>query len=235
MSPPNTLYYGDNLTIMREKMGKLGMVDLIYLDPPFKSDLGYNLLYHKYIDRPLPEQAEAFKDTWQLDAAKLSLAKSMPVFMRQYEVPDYFVEFWRMWMNALVDTNPELLAYLTYMVQRIVVMKGILKPTGSIYLHCDPNASHYIKIMMDAVFGHNNFRNEIIWKRTGSHGGSKRWGPIHDTILFYTRSDKYTWNRVFQRYDPEYLKQFYRFKDERGSYRLVTLTGAGPRTGDSGK
>ncbi len=220
---------------MQEKMGKLGMVDLIYLDPPFKSDTGYNLLYHKYTERPVPEQAEAFKDTWELDATKLNLAKSMPVFMRQYDVPDYFVEFWRMWMNALVDTNPHLLAYLTYMVQRIVVMKGILKPTGSLYLHCDPTASHYIKIMLDAIFGHNNFRNEIIWKRTGSHGGSKRWGPIHDTIFFYTKSDKYTWNKVFQEYDPEYLKQFYRFNDERGQYRLVTLTGAGTRTGDSGK
>jgi DNA modification methylase len=235
VKPPCTLYYGDNLTIMQEKMGKLGMVDLIYLDPPFKSDTGYNLLYHKYTERPVPEQAEAFKDTWELDATKLNLAKSMPVFMRQYDVPDYFVEFWRMWMNALVDTNPHLLAYLTYMVQRIVVMKGILKPTGSLYLHCDPTASHYIKIMLDAIFGHNNFRNEIIWKRTGSHGGSKRWGPIHDTIFFYTKSDKYTWNKVFQEYDPEYLKQFYRFNDERGQYRLVTLTGAGTRTGDSGK
>jgi DNA modification methylase len=235
MKTPNTLYYGDNLTIMREKMDKLGKVDLIYLDPPFKSDAGYNLLYHKYTERPVPEQAEAFKDTWELDAAKLELARTMPVFMKQYDVPNYFVEFWRLWMNGLIDANPQLLAYLTYMVQRIVVMKGILKPTGSIYLHCDPTASHYIKIMMDAIFGHNNFRNEIIWKRTGSHGGSRRWGPIHDTIFFYTKTDKYTWNKVFQKYDPEYLKQFYRFSDERGQYRLVTLTGAGTRTGDSGK
>lgn len=233
--PPNTLYYGDNLTIMQEKMGKLGMVDLIYLDPPFKSDMGYNLLYHKYTERPVPEQAEAFKDTWELDAAKRDLAKSMPVFMKQHDIPAYFIEFWRLWMTGLAEANPELLAYLTYMVQRIVIMKGILKPTGSIYLHCDPTASHYIKIMMDAIFGHNNFRNEIVWKRTGSHGGSKRWGPIHDTILFYTKTDKYTWNRTFQKYDPDYIRDFYRTKDERGSYHAVSLTGAGVRTGDSGK
>ena len=235
MSPPNILYYGDNLTIMQEKMGRLGMVDLIYLDPPFKSDAGYNLLYSKYTNKPVPESAEAFEDTWKLDAIKLDIAKSMPVFMRQHDVPDYFVEFWHMWMMALKEANPQLLAYLTYMVQRIVLMKGILKPSGSIYLHCDPAASHYIKIMMDAIFGHNNFRNEIIWKRTGSHGGSRRWGPIHDTIFFYTRSDKYTWNRIFQKYDPEYIKESYKLRDERGFYQLVSLTGAGVRSGDSGK
>lgn len=89
--------------------------------------------------------------------------------------------------------------------------------------------------MMDGIFGHANFRNEIIWKRTGSHGGSKRWGPVHDTILFYTASDNYTWNRVFQEYDPQYMEDFYRFSDDHGRYRLVTLTGAGTRTGDSGK
>ncbi|MGH6889148.1 MAG: site-specific DNA-methyltransferase [Rhizomicrobium sp.] len=231
----NTLYYGDNLTIMQEKMGRLGMVDLIYLDPPFKSDAGYNLLYHKYTERPVPEQAEAFKDTWELDAAKRELAKSMPVFMRAHKIPPYFIEFWRLWMHGLADANPQLLAYLTYMVQRLILLQGILKPTGSIYLHCDPTASHYIKVMMDAIFGHNNFRNEIVWKRTGSHGGSKRWGPIHDVIFFYTMSDKYTWNRTFQKYDPEYMRDYYREKDERGAFQLVSLTGAGVRTGESGK
>jgi len=89
--------------------------------------------------------------------------------------------------------------------------------------------------MMDAIFGHENFRNEIIWKRTGSHGGSKRWGPVHDVILFYTKSNNYTWNKVHQEYDKSYLDDFYRYKDARGRYRLVTLTGAGIRTGDSGK
>lgn len=114
-------------------------------------------------------------------------------------------------------------------------MKSILRPTGSIYLHCDPTASHYIKVMMDGIFGHVNFQNEIIWKRTGSHGGSKRWGPVHDVILFYSVSDEFTWNRVFQSYDDDYLDKFYRLQDERGTYQLVSLTGAGVRTGDLGK
>ena len=159
----------------------------------------------------------------------------MPVLMREAGIDDKAAEFWRLWMNALRHTQPRLLAYLSYMVERLLAMKGILKPTGSVYLHCDPTASHYIKAMMDAIFGHTNFRNEIIWKRTGSHGGARRWGPIHDVILFYTKSDNYKWNKVFQEYEPEYIKNYYRFEDARGKFRLVTLTGAGIRTGHSGK
>lgn len=229
----NRLYYGDNLGIMQQLPAQ--SVDLIYLDPPFNSKQNYNLMYKTLTGRPVPEQAEAFCDTWEMDAQKQHLAETMPVLLQQHGVEDYYVEFWRLWIKALQKTQPHLLAYLIYMVQRLLYMKSLLKPSGSIYLHCDPEASHYIKIMMDGLFGHTNFRNEIVWKRTGSHGGSKRWGPVHDTILFYTKGDKYTWNRVFQEYDPAYLDKFYRFNDDRGRYRLVTLTGAGIRTGDSGK
>ena len=229
----NKLWYGDNLTIM-QGMGKHA-VDLIYLDPPFNSKQNYNLMYKTMTGKPVPEQAEAFCDTWEMDAQKEAIARSMPVLMREHGVDDYYVDFWRLWMQALRHSQPHLLAYLIYMVQRLLYMKSILRPTGSIYLHCDPTASHYIKVMMDGIFGHKNFRNEIVWKRTGSHGGSRRWGPVHDTILFYTASDSYTWNRVFQEYDAKYLDSFYRFHDDRGRYRLVTLTGAGIRTGDSGK
>lgn len=230
----NRLWYGDNLTIMQEHMGKHS-VDLIYLDPPFNSKQNYNLLYKTMTGKPVPEQVEAFCDTWEMDPQKEAIARSMPVLMREHGVDDYYVDFWRLWMQALRKSQPHLLAYLIFMVQRLLYMKSLLRPTGSIYLHCDPTASHYIKVMMDGIFGHANFRNEIVWKRTGSHGGSKRWGPVHDTLLFYTASDRYTWNRVFQSYDQKYLDDFYRFNDERGRYRLVTLTGAGVRTGDSGK
>src|SRR5580658_1119411 len=199
----NHLYYGDNLTRMQQMPS--GSVDLIYLDPPFNSKQNYNLMYKTMTGKPVPEQAEAFCDTWEMDAQKEAMARSMPVLMREFGVEDYYVEFWRLWMQALRNTQPHLLAYLIYMVQRLLHMKVILRPTGSIYLHCDPTAVHYIKVMMDGIFGHGNFRNEIIWKRTGSHGGSKRWGPVHDNILFYTASDTYTWNRVFQDYDKQYL------------------------------
>jgi DNA modification methylase len=230
----NTLFYGDNINIMQEKIGK-DAVDLIYLDPPFKSEENYNLLYKKLTGKPVPEQVVAFTDTWVLDDAKEQVARTMPVLMREHGVADYYVEFWRLWMNALRQTNKELLAYLIYMVERLLYMKSILRPEGSIYLHCDPTASHYIKVMMDAIFGHENFRNEIIWKRTGSHGGSKRWGPVHDTLLFYTKSDKYTWNRLTQPYDPSYIDQKYRHRDTRGLFQDVSLTGAGIRRGDSGR
>jgi DNA modification methylase len=229
----NKLWYGDNLTIM-QGMGKHA-VDLIYLDPPFNSKQNYNLMYKTMTGKPVPEQAEAFCDTWEMDAQKEAIAQTMPVLMREHGVDDYYVDFWRLWMQALRHSQPHLLAYLIYMVQRLLYMKSILRPTGSIYLHCDPTASHYIKVMMDGIFGHKNFRNEIVWKRTGAHGRAKRWGPIHDTILFYTASDTYTWNRVLEEYDSEYLAKFYRNEDEHGKYQPISLTGPGIRTGSSGQ
>jgi len=228
----NRLWYGDNLTIM-QGMEKYS-VDLIYLDPPFKSDANYNLLYKTMTGKPLPEQVEAFCDTWEMDAQKEAIARSMPVLMREHGVDDYYVDFWRLWMQALRKTQPHLLAYLIFMVQRMLHMKSILRPTGSIYLHCDPTASHYIKVMMDGIFGHDNFRNEIIWQRTGAHGRAKKWGPIHDTILFYSASKNYTWNLVYEKYDQSYIDDFYRFNDAHGQYRLVTLDGPGIRGGFSG-
>lgn len=185
----NRLYYGDNLSIM-ERMAKHS-VDLIYLDPPFKSQQNYNLIYKTMTGKPVPEQAEAFCDTWEMDAEKEQIARSMPEMMRVYGVEDYYVQFWNLWMRALRHTQPHLLAYLIYMVQRLLHMKVILKPTGSIYLHCDPTASHYIKVMMDGIFGHSGFQNEIIWKRTNSRSTTGRWPRVHDVILFYTNSGSF--------------------------------------------
>ncbi len=230
----NTLFYGDNLTIMQEKMGSKS-VDLIYLDPPFNSKQNYNLLYRTMTGKPVPEQVEAFCDTWAMDADKERIARTMPVLMREHGVDDYYVDFWRLWMNALRNTNRPLLAYLIFMVQRLLYMKTLLRPTGSIYLHCDPTASHYIKIMMDGIFQHTNFRNEIIWKRTGAHGSARRWGPVHDVILHYTMSDSYTWNKVYQPYEAGYIESKYRHKDARGVFQDVSLTGPGMSKGDSGQ
>ena len=229
----NQLWYGDNLTIMQGM--KKHSVDLIYLDPPFNSKQNYNLLYTTMTGKPVPEQVEAFCDTWEMDAQKEAIARTMPVLMRDHGIDDYYVDFWRLWMNALRTTQPHLLAYLIFMVQRLLHMKSILRPTGSIYLHCDPTASHYIKVMMDGIFGHDNFRNEIIWQRTNAHGRAKKWGPIHDVILFYSAGDKYTWNRTFQKYEPSYIASHYKLRDEHGTYRLVTLDGPGLRGGGSGQ
>jgi len=229
----NKLFYGDNLTIMQNM--KKHCVDLIYLDPPFSSKKNYNILYKTMTGMPVPEQVEAFCDTWELDAEKEQRAREMPILLREHGVDENYVDFWRIWVNALRNTQPHLLAYLIYMVERLIHMKVILKKTGSIYLHCDPTASHYIKIMMDGIFGHNNFQNEVIWKRTSAHSSAKKWGPVHDVILFYTMSNKYKWNKVHQPYDTEYIDTFYKYKDEDGRrYTVGDLTGAGIRHGESG-
>lgn len=228
----NHLYYGDNLTIMRNMPSMC--VDLIYLDPPFNSQRNYNLIYKKLTGQPVPEQEEAFCDAWELDAEKEQMARDMPGEFRKQGVDDDIVAFWTAWINALRHTQPRLLAYLVYMSYRLLEMKRILKPTGSIYLHCDPTASHYIKVIMDGIFGHQNFRNEIIWQRTSAHSSAKRFGPNFDTILLYTKSDSYTWNNVKVPHDPAYIERFYRHEDERGKYRLSDLTAAGTRNGSSG-
>jgi DNA modification methylase len=172
-----------------------------------------------------------------MDAQKEAIARTMPVLMREYGIEDYYVESWSLWMRALRSTQPHLLAYLIYMVQRLLHMKVILKPKGSIYLHCDPTASHYIKVMMDGIFGHRNFRNEIIWRRTGAHNKSERWGPVHDDILFYTASDSYTWNDPRQPYMLGHTNEHFE-KDEAGyktAYYGNVITGSGLRNGESGK
>ena len=231
----NRLYYGDNKSIMLNNMAS-NSVDLIYLDPPFKSNQNYNLMYKTLTGKPVPEQAQAFCDTWEMDAEKENLAKTMPVLMREHGIEEYYVDFWRIWVTALRNTQPHLLAYLLYMVERLLHMKSILKSTGSIYLHCDPEASHYIKVMMDGIFKHQNFRNEIVWKRTYAHGGASRWGDIHDTILFYTASENYTWNQeIKQALDPNYVDDKYKFEDKKGRYQFIVMTGPGTTQGDSGK
>ena len=125
-------------------------------------------------------------------------------------------------------------SYLAYMAARLLEMRRVLKPTGSLYLHCDPTMSHYLKLVMDAIFGRARFQNEVIWKRQSSHNRAKRWGPVHDTILFYA-APGFTWNRALQPLDVEYVKRFYRHTDERGKFRVDNLTGPGLRAGDTGQ
>ncbi len=126
-------------------------------------------------------------------------------------------------------------SYLIMMAVRLLEMQRILKSTGSLYLHCDPTAPHYLKMLMDAIVGPGRFRNEIIWKRTASHGSAKRWGPVHDVILYYARSKGEKWNAVHQAYDQEYIDRFYRYSDAGGKFQSDNLTGAGLRQGDSGE
>ena len=223
----NKLYFGDNLDILRQHVADES-VDLIYLDPPFNSNATYNVLFREKSGEQSAAQITAFDDTWhwglESESAYHDVVKDGPKALADLLQA----------MRSFLGQN-DMMAYLTMMAQRMVELHRVLKPIGSIYLHCDPTASHYLKLLLDAVFGIDKFRNEIVWKRTGSHGGSKRWGPIHDTILFYSVSDNYLWNRVYQDYDASYLQKYYRFEDENGTYQLVSLTGAGTRSGDSGR
>lgn len=211
----NKLYYGDCLTILRDKIPKES-VDLIYLDPPFNSNREYNNIYKDETGRPLPDQVEAFNDTWTLDEERMRCIRQMPVLLREAGMDDSVAEFWKIWMHALRQTNPKLLAYLSYMVERLLYLRGALAPTGSIYLHCDPTASHYLKVFMDGIFGHDNFQNEVIWKRTSAHSDAKTMAHVHDVILFYTKSSRFEYIQNFRPYDKEYIDKYYKHDDGDG-------------------
>ena len=231
----NRLYYGDCLTIMQEWPS--AYVDLIYLDPPFNSNRQYNAIYKDETGRPLPDQIEAFCDMWELDGERERAIRTMPVLMRENGIDDDTVEFWRLWMRALRDTQPKLLAYLSYMVQRLLIMRRILKPTGSLYLHCDATVSHYVKPLLDAIFGHTNFRNEIVWQRRygafSTVHQSKKYGVSTDSIFFYARSDAAPFSPQYSFKDPQYqdyIKRTFKHVDEDGRrYRIADLANPAPR------
>jgi hypothetical protein len=122
---------------------------------------------------------------------------------------------------------------LAMMAPRLVELRRTLKSTGSVYLHCDPTASHYLKLLMDAVFGPEQFRNEIVWKRTSAHGSAKRFGPVHDLLLFYGKSEEMRWVGSYQSYDEEYVQQRFARGGER-PWKDADLTGAGIRHGETG-
>ena len=217
--PRNMLYFGDCLSVLAGL--PLYSVDLIYLDPPFNSNRQYNSIYKDETGRPLPEQVDAFCDMWTLDPETERAIRYMPVLMRENGIDDATTEFWRLWMNALRDTNPRLLAYLSYMVQRLLQMRTILKPTGTLYLHCDPTTSHYVKVMMDAIFGHTNFRNEIVWCYAGGGQPRSDFPRKHDIILRYSRGETYTFNRDAVRvpYDSDYQSTSFAGADTRAPGR----------------
>jgi len=214
MSASNTLYYGDNLDILRHHIGS-ETVDLVYLDPPFNSKRDYNVLFKEKSGEASPAQIEAFTDTWAWDRAAEraydELITEAPANVAQMIAA----------LRQFVGSN-DMLAYLVMMAARLVELHRVLKPTGSLYLHCDPTASHYLKIILDTVFGKERFRSEITWKRTSSHSDAKKWSPISDTILYYGKGDNPTWNPQHEPYSDEHLASKYRFQDADG--RLYTLS-----------
>ncbi|MDW8119871.1 MAG: DNA methyltransferase [Chloroflexota bacterium] len=227
-TPTRIIYYGDNLEILRQFI-PAESVDLVYLDPPFKSQQEYNVLFRTVKGEPSPAQVRAFSDTWRWDTAAKQTYENL---VQDRKVPGQVAKMVQAFYQFLGPS--EMLAYLVMMTPRLLELHRVLKPTGSLYLHCDPAASHYLKIVLDTIFGPENFRNEIVWKRIFSHK-AKKYAPVHDIILYYTNSDTYTWNLLYHSYSEEYLEKFYKFQDEKGRFRLITITGPGVSRGDSGK
>ena len=219
----NQLYYGDNLNILREHVSDES-VDLIYLDPPFNSNRSYNVLFKEANGTAANAQIKAFDDTWRWGPMaqemfhELELTSSSAVRTVIQALFD------------LVDQN-DVMAYLVMMTVRLVELHRILKPTGSIYLHCDPTASHYLKVVMDAIFGKENFINEVIWQRTAVKGDVRRkYGAVHDTLLFYAKSSSYTFLSQYVEPDNSYAERFrYDDHDGRGPYQSAPLDSPNPR------
>lgn len=223
----NTLFYGDNLPILREYVPDES-ADLIYLDPPFNSNRDYNVLFKDESGDDSEAQIVAFTDTWHWGPTAEQeydelVTEGIPAISDMISA-----------LRGFIGSN-QMMAYLVMMTARLVELHRVLKPTGSLYLHCDPTASHYLKIILDTIFGVKRFRNEIIWKRTSSHNGANKWGSIHDTILFYTKSSQWTWNPFYLPYDQEYIDTFFDEEDEDGiPYKRTDLTGNGSSQGESG-
>jgi len=216
----NVLYYGDNLEILRNReYFPDECVDLIYLDPPFNSNKDYNILFKETSGLESEAQIHAFTDTWHWTRSAentfIAIGLNGPPKVAKL-------------IHALFDAlgYNDVMAYLVMMTDRLIELHRVLKPTGSLYLHCDPVASHYLKLVLDQIFSPGNFRNEIIWKRSSAHSdigqGAKHMGRLHDTIFFYTKSDEFTCNMEFLPYDEEYTNAFYRHV-EPGTGRLYTL------------
>jgi site-specific DNA-methyltransferase (adenine-specific) len=218
----NTLYYGDNLDVLRRYI-KDESVDLIYLDPPFNSSQDYNVLFAEQDGTRAAAQIKAFDDTWRWDQ------EAARTYYDLVKIPGQLSSTMQAFRMVLGESN--MMAYIAMMAPRLAELKRVLKPTGSIYLHCDATASHYLKLLMDAVFAPENFRNEIIWKRSLPHGNVRQmFGRCHDVILFYVRSDAAIWNRQFHPHRQEYIDQFYRYKDAKTGrvYRLVSCINPNP-------
>lgn len=221
----NTLFYGDNLPILREYIASES-IDLIYLDPPFNSNRSYNVLFKEESGKDSESQITAFDDTWHWGEQAEELYAEL--------VTDINGKVGQM-ISALRGAIGEnqMMAYLVMMAGRLVELHRVLKPTGSLYLHCDPTASHYLKIILDTVFGPQNFQNEITWKRTSAHSDTKQgnvvhMGRIHDIILYYTKSNEVVRNEVYQTYDQTYVDKFYHYLDPDGrKYTLDNIAGPG--------
>jgi DNA modification methylase len=207
----NVLYYGDNLDILRRYIPDES-VDLVYLDPPFNSNRDYNVIFKDESGRKSDAQLLAFEDTWNWGPSAEEQYRFLTnTAYHEGRVPSAVSQIVAA-LRAGIGTN-QMLAYLVEMAVRLVELHRVLKPTGSLYLHCDPTASHYLKLMLDAIFGPVQFRNEIVWKRSSAHSdttqGAVHFGRTHDVLLFYSKTDRPTRNVVFVPYTNDYVESHY--------------------------
>ena len=220
----NTLFYGDNLPILREYIPDES-IDLIYLDPPFNSNRTYNVLFKQESGAESEAQIAAFEDTWHWNQAAEEtyheLVTAAPPHVGQMISA----------LRGFIGEN-QMMAYLVMMAARLVELHRVLKPTGSLYLHCDPTASHYLKIVLDTIFGVQNFRNEIVWRRKGGSAlkGMRAFSTATDFLLFYTKSAKYTFNTVYMSLDEEYIAEQFTKIDENGRrFQATVMRSPNPR------
>ena len=219
----NTLYYGDNLPILREYIQDES-IDLIYLDPPFNSNRSYNVLFKDESGSSADAQLTTFDDTWHWGPSAAEIYEEL-VTGSNPEIGTMISA-----LHQFIGEN-QMMAYLVMMATRLVELQRVLKPTGSLYLHCDPTASHYLKIILDTIFGVENFGNEIIWQRTNTKGlAFTGFASNHDIIFRYTKSDQWVWNSQYTNYDPEYLEKFYKYYEPKTGrrYQLGDLVNPNP-------
>ncbi|MCB0052040.1 MAG: site-specific DNA-methyltransferase, partial [Caldilineaceae bacterium] len=219
----NTLYYGDNLAILRDYIADES-VDLIYLDPPFNSARSYNVLFKHESGDAAEAQVKAFDDTWHWGQEAEHtyhelVTKGLP------PVADMIGA-----MRQFIGDN-QMMAYLVMMAARLAELRRVLKPTGSLYLHCDPTASHYLKVILDTIFGAQNLRNEIVWKRTNAHNDAARKFPdLNDSIFYYTKTSEYTFTVQYVPYSDNHIQTSYRHIDSDGRrYASRDLRSPNPR------
>lgn len=218
----NQLFFGDNLHVLRESIAEAS-VDLVYLDPPFNSKRDYNLLFKSPEGGESHAQITAFEDSWHWgEQAEHEYGEILQ--SGHTRMADLISAF-----RGFLGEN-DLMAYLVMMANRLLELHRVLKPTGSLYLHCDPTASHYLKLVLDAVFGIENYRNEIIWQRTNVHSDSKTWSKVSDTIFFYSRGSSLVWNSIYLPHTDDYIADKYAKSDSDGrNYTLDNMTSPNPR------
>ena len=225
----NRLYYGDNLDVLREQV-KDESVDLVYLDPPFNSNANYDILFKSPAGASSDAQIEAFEDTWHWND------KAEDAFDQVMRSGNTAAAELLRAMRGFLGEN-DMMAYLAMMAIRLIELHRVLKPTGSLYLHCDPTASHYLKLLLDGVFGPTRYRNELVWKRVyGGKSDSHQYGRNSDRVMFYSKSDNFHFSSPHEiEHNPETVRQWYSSSDDRGPYVKHKITAAGRTGGDSGQ